>query len=88
MTVQEWIHACECAWRDRDAGAVPLVTEVCLHRSHPTAKGHRGRGGVRAYRGDVSSTQETPDVPVGEPIVSVLPSSSGCRCRTAVSTCR
>jgi uncharacterized protein (TIGR02246 family) len=71
MTVQEWVDAYGRAWRDRDAdAAAALFTEDALYRSHPTAEGHRGQEGVRAYWVDVTSTQESPDVRMGEPIVS------------------
>ncbi len=71
MTVQEWVDGYARAWRDRDAdAAAALFTEDCSYRDHPTAEAHRGPGGVRSYWANITSTQENPNVRMGEPIVS------------------
>lgn len=71
MTVQEWVDGYARAWRDRDADvAASLFTENCLYTDHPTAEPHRGRDGVHAYWTNITSTQEDPDVRMGEPVVS------------------
>jgi SnoaL-like domain len=71
MTVQEWVDAYGRAWRDRDPdAAAALFTEDCLYQEHPTGEPYRGQEGVRSYWANVTSTQETPNVRMGEPIVS------------------
>src|SRR5919201_1080568 len=71
MTVQEWVDAYARAWRDRDPGAAAaLFSEDCSYRDHPTSEPHRGHDGVRSYWANVTSTQQSPDVQMGAPIVS------------------
>jgi hypothetical protein len=71
MTVQEWVDAYASAWRERDPdAAAALFTEDALYRDHPTGEPHRGPDGVRSYWADVTSTQESPNVLMGAPIVS------------------
>ena len=71
MTVQEWVDAYRRAWRDGDPdGAAALFTDGCLYRDHPTGEAYRGREGVRSYWENVTSTQDDPDVRMGEPIAS------------------
>ena len=71
MTVQEWVDGYGQAWRDRDAdAAAALFTEDCSYLDHPTAEPHRGSAGVRSYWANVTSTQEHPNVRMGQPIVS------------------
>jgi hypothetical protein len=71
MTVQEWVDAYARAWRERDPdAAAALFTENSLYRDHPTGEAHRGPAGVRSYWANVTSTQEDPNVRMGEPIVS------------------
>jgi ketosteroid isomerase-like protein len=71
MTVQEWVDGYARAWSERDPdGAAALFTEDCTYLDHPTAEPHRGQEGVRSYWANVTSTQERPNVRMGEPIVS------------------
>jgi uncharacterized protein (TIGR02246 family) len=71
MTVQEWVDGYASAWRDRDAdAAAALFTEDSSYLDHPTAEPHRGPDGVRSYWANVTSTQESPNVRMGQPIVS------------------
>jgi hypothetical protein len=71
MTVQEWVEGYAGAWRDRDADAAArLFTEDCTYLAHPTADPYVGQDGVRSYWTDVTSTQEHPNVRMGQPIVS------------------
>lgn len=71
MTVQEWVYEYGRAWRDRDPdAAAALFSENCLYRDHPTGEAHRGPDGVRSYWANITSTQENPNVRMGEPIVS------------------
>jgi len=71
MTVQEWVDGYARAWRDRDPDrAASLFAEGCVYRDHPTGEPHRGPEGVRTYWANITSTQEHPNVRMGEPIVS------------------
>lgn len=71
MTVQEWVDGYASAWRERDPdAAAALFTGNCMYVDHPTAEPHRGADGVRSYWATVTSTQEHPNVEMGQPIVS------------------
>jgi hypothetical protein len=71
MTVREWVDGYARAWRDRDPdAAAALFTDGCSYRDHPTSELHRGSDGVRSYWANITSTQENPNVRMGEPIVS------------------
>ena len=71
MTVQEWVDGYASAWRDRDPdAAAALFAEDCTYLDNPTAEPHRGSDAVRAYWAGVTSTQENPNVRMGQPIVS------------------
>jgi SnoaL-like domain len=71
MTVQEWVDEYARAWRERDAdAAAALFAENSIYRDHPTAEPHRGPEGVRSYWTNITSTQENPNVQMGQPIVS------------------
>ena len=59
------------AFNNGDAAALAaLFTEDSSYLDHPTAEPHRGPDGVRSYWANVTSTQESPNVRMGQPIVS------------------
>jgi hypothetical protein len=71
MTVQEWVDAYVDAWRERDAdAAAALFTGDSSYRSHPLQEPHLGADGVRAYWADVTTTQDSVDVRMGNPVES------------------
>lgn len=70
LALEEWIDGYRLAWEQRDPeAAAELFAEDATYRSNIFEVAHEGRGGVRAYWEDVTSSQSDVTVTMGRPFV-------------------
>jgi uncharacterized protein (TIGR02246 family) len=71
VQVEEWAERYARAWEEADdeaAGA--LFTEDATYRSDPFHEPHRGREAIRRYWREVTATQSSVEVVMGQPTVA------------------